>query len=162
MAEVTNGTAPDANKDPNKKKPKGKRKRMLFLLVILVAALAAAAYYFLVYAADAEEEVVHEPPVQAVDMGTLVVNLADGVGARYLRLSIVVEIPEEKELQLEFKELEHRIRDGFLVTLRQKTAAEVRGPDSVDLLRTELLEEVNRHLTKGQAKEVFFKEYMVQ
>lgn len=155
---MTEATTPAEN--GNGKKPKGKPIRLIVLLVV-AAALAAVAYFFF-YAPVPEEKEIPKPPTTAVDMGVLVVNLADGTGGRYLRLSVVVEIPEDKLVQDEFKKREHRIRHGFLTTLRHKTSADVRSLDSMDAIRADLLDELNRHLTTGEAQNVFFTEYMVQ
>ncbi len=160
---MANGTK--ANQSNGAPAPARKSGLKLVLILFLAAALAAAAYhYFFFYGSHllAGQREPAEPPVKTVDMGNLTVNLADLSGARYLRVHIVIELPEDKDLEAEFAACEHRIRHDVLYKLRQKTASEVRSPEGLDALCSELLEEVNSHLTKGQAKGLFFREYLVQ
>jgi|Deesub1362A_J573_1020465.scaffolds.fasta_scaffold00029_41 flagellar FliL protein len=163
MASGSEGT-----KHLNDSKPKKKKRGKLLIpvLVLLVAAAGAAVAYnhFNPGAlsggrVEAEETT---PKLKFLDFGSTVVNLADHPGNRFFRVALVLEFLDDGLVEKEIAEKEHRIRDGLVFLLRQKTTADLRVPEAPNRLREEIREEINRHLEQGEVVNVYFTEFIIQ
>jgi len=118
----------------------------------------------------AEEEVVEEEeatigPLYRMD--TLIVNLADHGGKRYLRVTMELELkPNEKVDAAEIKEeIEMRLaqlRDTILMILPTKQYAEISTTPGKIAVRDEIISKLNTLLKKGQIAKIFFTEFVVQ
>jgi len=99
----------ETGEDKQKPKKAGKRGKKTFLVlgaVAVIAVAAAASYFFFGMneagsffngrPAHAEKE--KQKPKQVVDLGDVVVNLADSGSTHYLRVTIVLEFFENKKL----------------------------------------------------------------
>ncbi len=146
---------------PKKKKKRGK---LLLVVLVLLAAAGAAAAFTLSNPGGEEPDRKAEKLVvtKTVSFGNIVVNLADPPGSRYFRVALTLEYVDSGTLEKELKEKEHRIRDGLVFLLRQKTSFDLKGPEAPKIIREEILREINRHLEKGQIKEVYFTEFLIQ
>ncbi|MFZ5898497.1 MAG: flagellar basal body-associated FliL family protein [Bacillota bacterium] len=101
-----------------------------------------------------------EEKLKLVELGTIVVNLADAQAARYLKIGLAISVPEKKAEEVHEKDAQ--IKDRIINTLRSKTAAEVLAVDKTDELRQELLDQVNGELHGFKAKEIYIVEFLVQ
>lgn len=147
--------------------PKKKRGKLLFLvpiLLVLVVATAAAYHQQLgpFGPKDAESKVEEVLPLQSLDFGSIVVNLADRPGNRFFRIVLVLEFANTGTVEKEIGERQHRIRDGLVFLLRQETIAGLQAPDAEDRLREKIRVEINRHLEKGEIQSVYFTEFIIQ
>jgi len=160
-------------KGKKEKKPGalGRRKKLLLLvaLLLVVGGAGAGTYFFLGHRTPATEQGERKPPKQSEsskmanrDLKDFTVNLADTEANRYLRVSIVVEYPENKELEQELERKQTVIRDAIIAFLRTKTVASIRDPAGTERLKADLLEIVNRHLEKGEVSRVYFTEFLIQ
>lgn len=163
MTDVQQGTKPQ-----DAVKPKKKRWKLVVpLMVLLVAAAGAAAAYNhfspggLTIVVGKEETGVKTAP-KSIDFGSTVVNLADNHGTRFLRVALVLEFPDTPGLDKEISEKQHRMRDGLVILLRQKSTADLRADGAVDQIREEIRAEINRHLEKGRVENVYFTEFIIQ
>lgn len=114
--------------------------------------------------------VTHKPqpkPVDSFALGPLysldpfVVNLIDFNGRRYLKTEIDLELENEKM----FPEVEKKIpfiRNIVINILSSKTFKDISSVEGKDSLRREIVYRVNRALTSGKVKNVFFKDFVVQ
>ncbi|MEW6458885.1 MAG: flagellar basal body-associated FliL family protein [Bacillota bacterium] len=154
---VQNAAAP-------KKKKKKRGKFLLVVLVLLVAAAGAAAAFTLSNPGGEKPDRKAEKPAvtKTMSFGSLVVNLTDPPGSRYFRVALTLEYVDSGTLETELKEKEHRIRDGLVFLLRQKSSFDLKGPEVPETIREEVLHEINRHLEKGEIKEVYFTEFLIQ
>ena len=119
--------------------------------------------------ADANES---KPPEEAAigpayKMDTMIVNLADQDGKRYLRVTMEFEMkPAEKVNDNEvIEELEKRlpqIRDTILMILPTKKYADIATTQGKIALRDEIMAKVNAFLKKGQINNIYFTEFVVQ
>lgn len=162
---MTGAQVPDAQKnaaDPKKKKKRGKL--LPVVLVLLVSAAGAAAAFFLLYPqGDEPGRQTGKPAVmKTMNFGSIVVNLADPPGNRYFRITLTLEYADSGGLEAEIKEKEHRIRDGLVFLLRQKTSVELRNPEAPEKIREEILHGFNAHLESGRIKDVYFTEFIIQ
>lgn len=158
-------------KKEKKAGPTGRRKKLLLLLALLlvVGGAGAGTYFFLEHRTPVTDQGERKPPKQSEssklahkDLKDFTVNLADTEANRYLRVNIVVEYPENKELEAE---LEHKgtvIRDAVIAFLRTKTVASIRDPAGSEKLKADLVGIVNRHLEKGEVSRVYFTEFLIQ
>ncbi len=153
----------------------GKKKLILLLLVILIAAAGGgAAYKFLVLdkkkAAESKEKqaerIIEE--IKATenvgvmfDLGTFVVNLADPDIERYLKVSIVLELKDQKVQQEAQKRLP-QIKDAITTLLLTKRSSEIRTPEGIEFLKEEIAKRVNAILPLGGVKNVYFTEFIIQ
>ncbi len=160
-------------KGKKEKKPgvPGRRKKLLLLvaLLLVVGGAGAGTYFFLGHRTPAAEQGERKPPKQSEssklatrDLKDFTVNLADTEANRYLRVSIVVEYQESKELEQELERKQTVIRDAIIAFLRTKTVASIRDPAGTEKLKADLLEIVNRHLEKGEVRRVYFTEFLIQ
>lgn len=119
--------------------------------------------------AEAEEEAPPEEvtigPIYKLD--TLIVNLADQGGKRYLRITMELELkPAEKfEVNEVIEEVEKRlpqIRDTILMILPSKQYADISSTSGKLALRDEIMAKLNAYLKKGQINTIYFTEFVVQ
>jgi flagellar FliL protein len=95
-----------------------------------------------------------------VDMDPFIVNLAD-TDPRYLKLTVKVEV-ETAQTKQEVTERTPQIRDAILILLTSKDSQSLRPAAGKLQLRDEILERVNPLLSTGEAKNIYFTEFVVQ
>ena len=119
----------------------------------------------------AEEEVETKEPEVAIGptykLDTLIVNLADQGGKRYLRVTMELELKpaENVEVTEVIEELEKRmpqIRDSILMILPSKQYAEISTTQGKIALRDQIISTLNEYLKKGQISTIYFTEFVVQ
>jgi flagellar protein FliL len=119
---------------------------------------------------QADQEVAKEKettigPTYKLD--TLIVNLADQGGKRYLRVTMEFELtPAEKveatELTEEINKRLPQIRDAILMILPTKQYADIATTAGKIALRDEIMAKLNTFLKKGQISNIYFTEFVVQ
>jgi flagellar FliL protein len=107
---------------------------------------------------EQEEEVTVGPMYK---MDTMIVNLADRGGKRYLRVTMQFElstpdVTEEIEMRLP------QIRDTILMILPAKQYADISTTQGKVTLREELMAQLNGYLKKGAINTIYFTEFVVQ
>ncbi|MDO7788374.1 flagellar basal body-associated FliL family protein [Desulforamulus aquiferis] len=101
----------------------------------------------------------------SLNMGSLLVNLADPGGSNFMRLTPVLEYEKNKVNKKLPEELNRKkvvLQDCIIRTIRTKSLADVQPPDSIDKIANELKNEVNKNLEDGQIHRVYFAEYLTQ
>jgi flagellar FliL protein len=128
-----------------------------------VASVAGAAWRLgLLAEQSAAEAKLEEPVVGALlPLDPFIANLADEDGRRYLKATLQVEffgarVPDE------FTARVPQMRDLLLTLLTSKFFTEVRTPEGKAVLRTEVVNRMNRTLNKDLVKAVYFTEFIVQ
>jgi flagellar protein FliL len=113
------------------------------------------------------------PPEEEVTIGpiykldTLIVNLADQGGKRYLRITMELELKPSENIDVKnvTDELENRlpqIRDTILMILPSKQYADIATTTGKIALRDEIMTKLNTFLKKGQISTIYFTEFVVQ
>jgi flagellar FliL protein len=113
----------------------------------------------------AEEEVVEEEVPEEIgplySLGTLIVNLADEGGKRYLRVSIELEL-ETVDMTEEVEKRLPQVRDSILMILPTKTFADINTTPGKIAVRDELLAAMNEIVKTGKINNLYFTEFVVQ
>jgi Flagellar basal body-associated protein FliL. len=91
------------------------------------------------------------------------VNLAGSPGERvqYLRLKIVLELKEEKQIEA-IKPTMPRVTDIFQTYVRELRPSDLNGSAGIFRLKEELTKRVNAAVAPIQVSAVLFKEVVVQ
>ena len=110
-----------------------------------------------------EEEVVEEDntmgPIYKMD--TMIVNLADQGGKRYLRITMELEM-STPELTMEIETRRPQLRDAILMIIPTKQYADIGSTEGKILLRDELIVTMNGILKTGTIITIYFSEFVVQ
>ena len=146
-------------------------KNKLKMIIIAVAVLAilgggAATWFFFFRHGDDEHHAEAAPPPKPpafVDVPDMMVNLAGAPGERvqYLRLKIVLELKEEKQIEA-IKPTMPRITDIFQTYVRELRPSDLNGSAGIFRLKEELTKRVNAAVAPIQVSAVLFKEVVVQ
>jgi flagellar protein FliL len=94
-------------------------------------------------------------------LDTMIVNLADRGGQRYLRVTMSLELSDAKA-EKTVKNLLPEIRDAILMILPTKKYADISTTEGKIALRKELMEKINSLMTKGRVNNIYFTEFVVQ
>lgn len=113
-------------------------------------------------AASEHHEGEHHELGPLVEFESMIVNLADPGGSRYLKVTFQLELSSEEEAA----GVEHHlvpVRDRILTHLGSLSVADVTGPDARTHLREQIVTLANEALGGGEAvRSVYFTEYLVQ
>ncbi len=94
-------------------------------------------------------------------LNSFVVNLADRGGKRYLKVTIDLEMDNEK-MKEEIEKRLPQVRNTLLMILPSKTFADVSTMDGKTSLRDEILTELNTLLTSGEITNLYFTDFVIQ
>ncbi|MBB4392541.1 flagellar basal body-associated protein FliL [Bradyrhizobium sp. ERR14] len=147
--------------------PKNKLK-LIIMAVGLLAVLGggAATWFFFFRHGDDEHHAEAAPPPKPpsfVDVPDIMVNLAGAPGERvqYLRLKIVLELKEEKQIEA-IKPTMPRVTDIFQTYVRELRPSDLNGSAGIFRLKEELTKRVNAAVAPVQVSAVLFKEVVIQ
>lgn len=148
--------------------PKNKLKLIIIMAVGLLAVLGggAATWFFFFRHGDDEHHAEAAPPPKPpafVDVPDIMVNLAGAPGERvqYLKLKIVLELKEEKQIEA-IKPTMPRVTDIFQTYVRELRSSDLNGSAGVFRLKEELTKRVNAAVAPIQVSAVLFKEVVIQ
>lgn len=108
-------------------------------------------------AVQEEENVIG--PVYALD--TMIVNLSDHGGKRYLRVTMALELSDSEAVATIESRLP-QVRDAILMILPTKNYDQISTTEGKVALRNQVMETVNRLMTKGRVNNIYFTEFVVQ
>ena len=94
-------------------------------------------------------------------MDTLIVNLADQGGKRYLRITMEMELSAPEVLEEIGRRLP-QLRDAILMVLPSKQYSDISTTEGKVALRDELIAKMNGSLKTGTVKNIYFTEFVVQ
>ena len=98
-------------------------------------------------------------PLYALD--TMIVNLADHGGKRYLRVTMALELSDPEAVATIESRLP-QVRDAVLMILPTKKYDDVSTTEGKIALRSEVMEKINGLMTKGRVNNIYFTEFVVQ
>jgi flagellar FliL protein len=159
-----------AEEEKTEKKSKNK---LMFILVplalLLLVAVGVAAYLLGARTAgqapavteQTEEEKTGTAIGPMVDVNDFIINILDKNETRYLKAALTLEVENAETLQ-EVTERMPQVRDAILLLIGNKTFAELSDLQGKLQLRAEIIVRLNRMLTKGKVKGIYFTEFVVQ
>lgn len=146
-------------------KPKGFRLMKWIILAALIAVIGGGAYaaWVFYFQGNADKPAEVEQPVEKAtfSMDTFLVNLADPGGKRYLKVSMNLVVTSAQTVE-EFTARNSELRDVVLMLLSSKKYDDIATYAGKTTLKQEIIAQLNRKLTQGQAEDVYFTEFLVQ
>jgi flagellar FliL protein len=145
--------------------PKGKLKLIIAAAVVLAIVGGGATWFFFLrhHGEEMHAEAPPPKPSSYVEVPDMLVNLVGSPGERvqYLKLKIVLEVKEEKQVE-SIKPNLPRVTDIFQTYLRELRSSDLTGSAGLFRLREELTRRVNAAVSPNQVSAVLFKEIVVQ
>ncbi|MBI9111193.1 flagellar basal body-associated protein FliL [Maridesulfovibrio ferrireducens] len=96
-----------------------------------------------------------------VTLPTFVVNLADPLGRRYLKLGIDVEVISE-EAVAELNKKEPMVKDTLILLLSSKTFQDLSSMENKILLKKEIVDRLNQIMGGAKVSQVYFTDMVIQ
>ena len=110
--------------------------------------------------AEAEQEVKAVGPIFPLE--TIIVNLADSGGGRYLRVTMEFELAAEEGAEEEVTKRLAQVKDAMLTILPTKQFDQLTTVEGKNSLRDEIIAELNTVLGKELVTKIFFTEFVIQ
>lgn len=101
------------------------------------------------------------PVVNNVALPTVMVNLADAAGDRYLKVGMEVEVSAADAVR-DIQAQSARIRDAIIILLSSKSYAELSSSEGKMLLKNEVASRLNQILGTPRVVRVYFTDFVVQ
>ena len=152
----------------------GKKKPLLLIViaVVVVLAVAGGAAFFMLggkdeaggHAAKKTEAKKGEeaaPTLMKALEQPFVVNLADTDSSRYLKIKVELELENEFVLA-EVEQKLPQVNDEIIMLLSSKTFEEVSTVGGKQVLKKQLMTNINAKLKEGRVMNVYFTEFVVQ
>ena len=150
-----------ASTDEETQVPKKKKFRLWVLLLAALVSISACTYIFYGSGIKNLDAKINAEDMKSVTLPSFTVNLADTNSNRFLRTTITLEFSSD-EVEEELKVSAYKVKDGVLQVLRNTQARSLENPESTELLKQQLLKEVNSRLTNGGVTGIYFEEFIVQ
>lgn len=166
-----------ADNDTPKKKGGKLKWILLFLFILILGGGAAGGWYYFFSdlpgsrkasegggSAAAQPQTVKTPPVQNLQtavLDTFLVNLADPLGKRYIKVTFEVEMTSP-DVAEELSRQKAKIRDAVIMLLSSKTYADLAPAESKLALKDEVASRLNQILGGPKIARVFLTEMVIQ
>ena len=112
-------------------------------------------------AAKAPEKADHGGMGPVFPLDSFIVNLSDQGGKRYLRVTLGLELADPKFAEELTKRLP-QIRDSILMILPSRKVDELQTTEGKNLLRTEIITNLNELFGKEIVKKIYITEFVIQ
>ena len=156
----------DIKDDGEEQAPKKSKLKLIIIAVVVLLIGAGGFFGYSKYKKGkaARPETKKEGKVSIVcPLNSFVVNLQDkqGVGKRYLKVTIQVEVGKEEE-KLLIENHNAQIRDTILLLLSSQSLREINTMEGKLELKQALLSRMGQILGDGVVRRVYFTEFVVQ
>jgi flagellar protein FliL len=94
------------------------------------------------------------------ELDTFTVNLADTATTRYVRVTMKLEL-SNMDVENEIERRTPQIRDLIIILISSKRYADVQSPDGKNRLRDEIVKSINSYPVKGEVKNLYFTNFVV-
>ena len=147
--------------------------------ILLIFVVVIGAGFFMIWnKVSALDHIVNPPPETASEgsgkegtqqnvigplysLDTVIVNLSDPTGSRFLRATMDLELQSET-LNEEMEKRLPQIRDMILMTLPSRRFQDIQSTEGKIALRNELMEKLNSLLKRNAIINIYFTEFVVQ
>lgn len=163
--------AEEEKQESQPKKKSGKLKWILMLVILLLLGGGGYFAYTKFFASSDDTATSEEQAGKQADKGpqdaklvtlpTFLVNLADPLGRRYLKLTMDVEVEGEKTVE-KLNENMAKVRDAVILLLSSKTYADLSTLENKQLLKMEIVNQLNLILETSNILRVYFTEMVIQ
>jgi flagellar FliL protein len=160
------------------KKGRSKLKLMLLLLtgLLLLAALGGLGYWgyqqYLAPEKDTQQTAqegtqeqgqgkADSSSTELVSLPSMLVNLADPMGKRFIKVSIDLEV-EGKKTKKRIKDNMSRIKDALILLLSSKSFSDISSMEDKLALKTEIVKRINQILDSSPVHDLYFTQFVVQ
>ena len=96
---------------------------------------------------------------KVIPLETFLVNLAGSKGRRVAKLNLEMEV-ESEAVSSEIEQRKAQIRDIIIVLLSSQTYDQISNKDGQVQLKEQIKDTVNKFLTKGKIKQVYFTDFI--
>lgn len=163
----------EAPEKGTQKKKSGMLKWIILAVLLLVLAGGGFFAYTYFFASDGqvgseggvevqgEKKSKDDGVVNMVSMPSFVVNLADPLGRRYLKISLEMELVG-KDAPAKFQKEMPKIKDKLLLLLSSKSYSDLSSMAAKVELKTEIVNRANLVLGENIVKQVFYTEFIIQ
>jgi len=163
MAEEKNEDVKNAEEE---QAPKKSKLKLIIIAVVVLLIGAGGIYGYSKYDKGKKEkaETIKTDKVSIVcPLNSFVVNLLDkqGVGKRYLKVTMQLEVGKEEE-KLLIENHNPQIRDTVLLLLSSQSLKEINTMEGKLELKQALLSRMNQILGDGVIRRIYFTEFVVQ
>lgn len=145
---------------------------IIILVAVLFMGMVGAGFFILwnkISQIPPDPAVVEEIPVEEDEnaigplysLDTMIVNLSDHGGKRYLRVTMALELSDPEAVATIESRLP-QVRDAILMILPTKKYDDISTTDGKIALRTQVMEKINSLMTKGHVNNIYFTEFVVQ
>lgn len=157
--------------------PAGSKKKKLFIIIgiaVLLILIGGGIAGFLLLKKETppeEKDPGHEVPVPEIDqkaeigpmvnIAEFIVNIISDENNHYVKAALTIELssePAKEELTMRMPQ----VRDAILLLVSNKTFEELQDLQGKKQLKAELLSKINAILQTGQAKSIYFTDFVVQ
>ncbi len=169
------------NKDTTQEQdqaPKKKRSKLKVLAIAVPVLIALGVGGYFAYSTflggagspDSQEQAAEDRRTNAtasqvetemVELPTLLVNLADPLGKRYLKMTASLEVLDE-EAAGSISSSMARIKDSLILLLSSKTYDELSSMENKIMLKKAIVKRLNQILGRAVIKRVYFTEFIIQ
>ncbi|WP_324667573.1 flagellar basal body-associated FliL family protein [Geochorda subterranea] len=114
--------------------------------------------------AESAEAAAVAPLGPTLDAGEFVVNLAPGSGGlsiRYARVGVTVEA-DRREVVEELARRQPQVRDAIIAVIRTKRFEDLTSTAGTEAVRQELVQALQRLVSRGRVVNVYFTELVIQ
>lgn len=151
----------------NGEKPNKSGKGVLIILFILGLVVLGGAVFGGVYlfmktknTIDAQEVIIENT---YVDLAEFTVNLADEGGKRYFKGELSLGYDKTKtKLAEELTGKQVVIRDNIIFYFKSQKAEYINNVENTETMKRQLIESINKDLTKGKITDIRFKSMIIQ
>ena len=177
MAEEDDDVGDDEEEGGGAEPEGGKRMLIIIAVVFLLIAGGIAGAYFTglldpvlamlvgeeeVAEGEAQPEITEGGAVVFHELPEIVVNLnTGGRKSSFLKVKVALELEKQEDIP-RIEALMPRVKDNFLVYLRELRIEDLKGSAGVYRLREELMRRVSNAVAPVVVKDVLFKEMLVQ
>ncbi|MBS4032709.1 MAG: flagellar basal body-associated FliL family protein [Clostridiales bacterium] len=159
-----------------KKEKKGGMKKLLIVFVVIIAVvalvIAISTVVSALYLRDAggrqqEQEQQVSTPKDANPLYKMygpqdfTVNLLDTDTRRYLKVTLTLGY-EERALTKELEQRKAQVRDVIINVLRNQTVEDILDAEGTNKLRRVMITELNTILSRGEIKDIYFTDFLIQ
>ena len=152
--------------DKDKTTPKKAKLKIIIIAVVVMLIGVGGIYGYSKYNKGKEEKAetrTTENTSVVIPLNSFVVNLMDkqGVGKRYLKVTMQLEIRKEED-KLLIENHNAQIRDTSLLLLSSQSLKEINTVEGKLELKQNLLSRMNQILGDGVVRTIYFTEFVVQ